>query len=140
MRYACTGAISFSNAFFGQSGNEPILIGDVSCYTFQPLQSSLFDCNWSALDATTCTHADNAEVQCQGIIIHRCTLVELRAKIVPMQLLVVMVRFVLATSIIQLTAMKLHELAPLRHVSMDHGSPYAACFGTPKMLQWLVDS
>ena len=62
--YVCiAGAVAVYSAFFRQ-GNGPILISHVQC---SGSESSLLDCYWSASAATSCTHAEDAGVLCQGL-------------------------------------------------------------------------
>ena len=57
------GAVEISGAVFGPS-NLPILLSRVRC---SGTESSLLECNWSATATSSCTHAQDVGVQCQGM-------------------------------------------------------------------------
>ena len=57
------GSIAFHQAHFGQ-GAGPILIGNVHC---SGEESSLLECNRNMSGLFSCSHFNDAGVQCQGI-------------------------------------------------------------------------
>ena len=63
MIFLMVGSMALSRASFGQ-GSGPILISNVGCD--YGAEVPLLECIWSASDAATCTHAEDAGVRCTG--------------------------------------------------------------------------
>ena len=59
------GAVAYSRAHFGQ-GSGPILLNNIQCVGTERF---LLECYWTAHNAHTCLHSEDAGVMCQGIAI-----------------------------------------------------------------------
>ena len=57
------GAVAYSRAHFGQ-GSGPILLNNIQCVGTERF---LLECYWTAHNAHTCLHSEDAGVMCQGI-------------------------------------------------------------------------
>ena len=60
--YFCTAGTALSNAYYGQ-GNVSALLDNLNCLG---TETSLLNCPNSGIGVTSCTHADDASVQCTG--------------------------------------------------------------------------
>ena len=56
------GAVAYSRAHFGQ-GSGPILLNNIQCVGTERF---LLECYWTAHNAHTCLHSEDAGVMCQG--------------------------------------------------------------------------